>query len=123
VKLRIKKLSSQAMGQARGPCGLNNCTWILRANTKSCPLLIVSVQPSASDETGLGTRGCGRTVGSKQNAVRNKTGEMVAEHGKVLLPSPQHLTPGTSHPVPPTTCHLLPTSQERKPATLRFLLA
>ena len=39
VKLRIKKLSSQAMGQARGPCGLNNCTWILRANTKSCPLL------------------------------------------------------------------------------------
>jgi hypothetical protein len=54
VKLRIKKLSSQAMGQARGPCGLNNCTWILRANTKSCPLLVVSVQPSASEETGLG---------------------------------------------------------------------
>ena len=47
------------IAQARGPCGLNNCTWILRANTKSCPLLVVSVQPSASEETGLGTRGWG----------------------------------------------------------------
>jgi hypothetical protein len=47
-----------------------------------------SHQPLKKRGQGLGARGWGRTVGSKQKAVGNKTGEMVAEHGKVLLPSP-----------------------------------
>jgi hypothetical protein len=41
----------------------------------------------ARDE-GLGAWGWGRTVSSKQRAVGNKTREIVAENGEVLLQCP-----------------------------------